>query len=170
MFELAAQAAAITVVFVRGSIFDRVRESGPELWQRFARCPLCTGFWIGLSWRLFDAWQLHGWAFHVQTVAVSSFACGAVTAVLAYLLVAATDWMLAVGESHDAFLESLRADPVVAAVHARHRERVQTPVAFPPDEAPTPSRLDTKKLDLDELQALAWKERQRDEDEGGEEG
>ena len=46
-------AVAITVVFVRGSIFEPVRTRGPTLWQELAKCPLCAGFWIGAGWRLF---------------------------------------------------------------------------------------------------------------------
>ena len=50
LFILAVQAAAITIVFVRGSIFERVRDNGPKLWQELAGCPLCAGVWIGFGW------------------------------------------------------------------------------------------------------------------------
>ncbi len=39
--------AAITVVFVRGSIFDPLRKRGPELWRDLVKCPLCSGVWVG---------------------------------------------------------------------------------------------------------------------------
>ena len=45
---LVLQAVAITIVFVRGSIFRWVRESGPALWREGASCPLCAGVWIGM--------------------------------------------------------------------------------------------------------------------------
>lgn len=46
------EAVAITVVFVRGSIFKRLRESGPALWRELASCPLCAGVWIGAGWSI----------------------------------------------------------------------------------------------------------------------
>lgn len=39
--------AAISLVFVRGSIFSRIRTAGPDLWKEFATCPLCVGVWVG---------------------------------------------------------------------------------------------------------------------------
>ena len=45
------QAVGITIVFVRGSIFKRLRESGPALWREGSSCPLCAGIWIGAAWR-----------------------------------------------------------------------------------------------------------------------
>lgn len=39
--------AAITVVFVRGSVFAPLRQHGPALWRELAECPLCSGVWIG---------------------------------------------------------------------------------------------------------------------------
>lgn len=38
---------SIAHVWSRGSIFKRIRTSGPKLWQDLADCPLCSGFWIG---------------------------------------------------------------------------------------------------------------------------
>lgn len=43
------QAAAITVVFVRGAIFTRVRTHGPALWRELVTCALCAGWWIGAT-------------------------------------------------------------------------------------------------------------------------
>lgn len=38
---------AITVVFTRGSIFEPLRQHGPELWRDLVKCPLCSGVWVG---------------------------------------------------------------------------------------------------------------------------
>lgn len=38
---------AIAHVFSRGTIFARMRTSGPALWRELAGCPLCAGWWIG---------------------------------------------------------------------------------------------------------------------------
>lgn len=46
------EAVAITIVFVRGSIFKSFRESGPALWRELASCPLCAGVWIGAGWMM----------------------------------------------------------------------------------------------------------------------
>lgn len=43
MTALVLQAAAITLVFTLGSLFERVR----QLWPSFLGCPLCAGVWIG---------------------------------------------------------------------------------------------------------------------------
>ena len=78
------ESAAITIVFVKGTIFRPVRENGPGLWQTLAGCPLCAGVWIGAAWLL-----LH----HLFTArpfglatAADALAAGAVTGVLALLL------------------------------------------------------------------------------------
>ena len=52
------QAVGITIVFVRGSIFRWLRESGPALWREGASCPLCAGVWIGAAWRALDLMYL----------------------------------------------------------------------------------------------------------------
>lgn len=49
------EAVAITIVFTKGSIFKRLRESGPALWRELADCPLCAGVWIGMIWHLLRA-------------------------------------------------------------------------------------------------------------------
>jgi hypothetical protein len=55
-------AAAITFVFVRGSIFDWTRDVGPRAWRDFASCPLCVGFWVGFALDLArsGAWRSFG--------------------------------------------------------------------------------------------------------------
>lgn len=87
---LVLEAAVITLVFTRGSIFRRLRELGPPLdearprtlWQEFASCPLCVGVWVGFAWRLL----------HERPIAPSVelgadvLASGASTGVLALLL------------------------------------------------------------------------------------
>ena len=49
------EAAAITLVFTKGTIFKAVREHGPKLWQELAACPLCAGVWVGMFWRVLRA-------------------------------------------------------------------------------------------------------------------
>jgi hypothetical protein len=43
--ESVVLAAAITLVFVRGGLFKRVR----ALWPTFFECPLCVGVWVGAA-------------------------------------------------------------------------------------------------------------------------
>lgn len=74
------ESAAVTVVFVKGSIFKRLRENGPELWREFAACPLCAGVWIGAGWLLVRR-VLAGAALHADA-AVDALAAGAITGVL----------------------------------------------------------------------------------------
>jgi hypothetical protein len=40
--------AAIAVVFTRGTLFQGLRERGPQLWRELAACPLCSGTWVGM--------------------------------------------------------------------------------------------------------------------------
>lgn len=47
--ELVLGAAAITLLFVLGSIFKPLREHGPKLWRELVTCPLCLGFWLGIG-------------------------------------------------------------------------------------------------------------------------
>lgn len=51
----ALEAAAITLLFVQGSIFKPLRERGPAIWQELAGCPLCFGFWAGAAGYMLDA-------------------------------------------------------------------------------------------------------------------
>ena len=78
------ESAAITIVFVKGSIFQPLRESGPKLWQTLAGCPLCAGVWIGAGWLLLRR-LLASQTFGLATAA-DALAAGAVTGVLALLL------------------------------------------------------------------------------------
>jgi hypothetical protein len=41
--------AAITLVFVRGSVFDWLRARGPGWWRELVSCALCSGFWVGAA-------------------------------------------------------------------------------------------------------------------------
>ena len=79
-FLIALEAAAITIVFVRGTIFKRVRESGPALWRELASCPLCAGVWIGAGW-----YALRGAVPGPFESALTALATGAATGVLALL-------------------------------------------------------------------------------------
>lgn len=47
MIELVLAATAITLVFVRGSIFEPLRSRGPKIWRDLVSCALCSGFWVG---------------------------------------------------------------------------------------------------------------------------
>lgn len=41
--------AAITAVFVKGSLFSGLRARGPALWREWASCALCVGVWVGTA-------------------------------------------------------------------------------------------------------------------------
>jgi hypothetical protein len=75
---LIAQAAAIALVFVQGSLFDPLRERGPELWRQFAKCALCVGFWVGMLWTAVARRD-----FSLEPLLFSVFANGALTAAVA---------------------------------------------------------------------------------------
>jgi hypothetical protein len=85
----AVEAAAITVVFVKGSIFRWPREHGPQFWREFSGCALCVGFWVGMSWAI-----LRGIGAPMDPLDV--FAAAAMAAVLALLVVRALDALDAV--------------------------------------------------------------------------
>lgn len=125
-------AAALALVFVRGSIFDIFRRRGPAWWRELAGCALCAGFWAGAGWHLFEVWQLHGWNFHVQTVAASSFACGVLSAVLALSVVRVWDWLEAAAEAHEAAADSLRSPPSQQAYAAKPAGPPPKPQEVPP--------------------------------------
>ena len=77
------EAAAIALVFTKGTIFKRLREQGPKSWQELASCPLCVGVWVGMIWRVLRVWP--------DAVATPSFAAdvlasGAVTGVVALVV------------------------------------------------------------------------------------
>lgn len=64
MIELVFTAAAITLVFVRGSIFAPLRSRGPGIWRELASCALCAGFWVGAGVYTLDTayfWSWHSW-------------------------------------------------------------------------------------------------------------
>ena len=78
------EAAAITLVFTKGTIFKSVREHGPKLWQELASCPLCAGVWVGMIWRLLRS--LPGFnpdELHSVSLAEDVLASGAATGVVA---------------------------------------------------------------------------------------
>jgi hypothetical protein len=84
------QAAAITLVFTQGSLFDVFRLRGPELTRELARCPLCLGVWVGVglaSWA-FGSGHLHvpeaGATWRAASPYLLGFGC--MTAVLALTL------------------------------------------------------------------------------------
>ena len=71
-FDFAGLVAA-TIIFVWSTLFERVR----GLWPTFFRCPMCTGFWIGLGGSLLrrgpraDLWLDH--FFTATIVSVAAF-------------------------------------------------------------------------------------------------
>lgn len=75
--------AAITVVWTQGRIFRWFREHGPELWQDFAGCPLCSGVWIGAVSALAIGGQLTGLLRYYEALAL-----GAGTGCVAWAFVA----------------------------------------------------------------------------------
>jgi hypothetical protein len=94
VIELVSTAAAITLVFVRGSIFKGLRSSGPALWQELASCALCSGFWIGAI-----LYFLHGEpAYFAFSYWLNVLGFGALTAVASLLLVLALDALEKAGE------------------------------------------------------------------------
>ncbi len=84
MALLVLQAAAITLIFVRGSIFQRLRASGPALWRELASCGLCAGFWVGAMWYALNT------ALSLDN-AMQSLGAGALTSAAAILLVRVLD-------------------------------------------------------------------------------
>jgi hypothetical protein len=94
VFELVLAAAAITLVFVRGSIFAPLRSIGPHLWQELASCALCAGFWIGAI-----LYFLHGEpAYFAFSSWLNVLGFGALTAAAALLLVRVLDALEKVAE------------------------------------------------------------------------
>lgn len=88
LFVLALQAASITVVFVRGSLFERVRSRGPKLWQELSNCALCAGVWIGFGWHLLSRLRALGdfgalRAELISGAALDMLATGAISGTLA---------------------------------------------------------------------------------------
>lgn len=83
--------AAITVVFVRGSIFNALRTRGPDLWKEFATCALCVGVWVGAG-----VAALAHWRAGFQPGFPLLFTClalGATTGAAALLYVRVVDWL-----------------------------------------------------------------------------
>lgn len=85
----ALESAAITLIFVRGSIFARLRSAGPGWWRELSSCAMCSGFWIGagvyslnISYML-DPWEAWFW--------LAALKNGALAAMVAFLLVRVLD-------------------------------------------------------------------------------
>ena len=111
LFILAVQAAAITIVFVRGSIFERVRDNGPRLWQELTSCPLCAGVWIGFGWSLLSWFRSLGTPASLETlweklrsewlsVALDTLAVGALTGTLALFIEILLNFLVRDDEHH----------------------------------------------------------------------
>lgn len=86
----ALEAAAITVVFVQGTIFGSLRRHGPTWWRELVSCALCSGFWIGVAWYIVRTWSLEMTELFRAAGPVfwlSAFVSGVMTAVIALFLV-----------------------------------------------------------------------------------
>lgn len=96
--RLVLEAAALTVVFTKGSIFRRLREIGPPidearpktLWQEFASCALCVGVWVGVLWRLLHAISLPP-SIELAADTLASGAAAGVLSLVVVLLIALLD-------------------------------------------------------------------------------
>lgn len=79
------ESVALTLVFVRGTLFKSLRDSGPALWRELANCPLCIGVWIGAVWSLLQILRgpvgarAHEWL----PLLLDALAAGAMTGVVA---------------------------------------------------------------------------------------
>jgi hypothetical protein len=94
VIELVATAAAITLVFVRGSIFEPLRSRGPALWRELASCALCSGFWVGAI-----LYFLRGEpAYFAFSYWLNVLGVGALAAAAALLLVRVLEALESVGE------------------------------------------------------------------------
>jgi hypothetical protein len=110
--------AAITVVFVKGSIFNALRIHGPDLWSEFARCPLCVGVWVGggVTW-LASSRGLFSASFPLLFTVL---ALGALTGCAALLFVRVLDWFEAATVAHETAeaVNALRAKGLKAELDA----------------------------------------------------
>lgn len=82
VFLPALESAAIAVVFTRGTIFKRLRESGPALWRDLTSCPLCVGVWVGGAWSIATRSQVFSLP-AVAPVALEALAVGTWSGVFA---------------------------------------------------------------------------------------
>lgn len=140
---LVVQAAAITLVFTRGSIFDRVRNAGPALWRELAGCPLCAGVWIGAGWHVL--WERG----EPLSTAGQALAAGALAGVLALL----ASYVLDALDSLAAALDR----PAEPPLEPSPRDRQAVPRVYMPREtgrtrSVTPfDRKKTARIDVSEL-------------------
>lgn len=79
--------AGITLVLVRGSVFDALRLQGPRQTREFFDCPLCTGVWIGValgsySWGLGELQLAPTWLLSTPYL----LGIGCITAVVALVI------------------------------------------------------------------------------------
>lgn len=103
--------AAITVVFVRGSIFSPLRSHGPDLWKEFASCALCVGVWVGAGATALST------SYSPDLLAVfralglpllfAALGMGSMTGCAALLYVRAIDWLEAATVRHEAVTKAI---------------------------------------------------------------
>lgn len=107
--------AAITVVFVKGSLFDPLRARGPKLWRKLAACALCSGVWVGAA---ATAAAVRWEGFHgALPPPLEILGVGALTGVSALLYVRVTDWLDSAAAAADS--QSELAKGVVAEQRRR---------------------------------------------------
>lgn len=103
---LIAQAAGMTVVVTKSSLFRPFREHGPRGWQGFVSCQLCVGVWIGIALTLFKVWVAAGWppnAWEWAVVAVAALGNGAIAGALALFYAAALECIDAIASAGERF-------------------------------------------------------------------
>jgi hypothetical protein len=89
--------AAITVVFVRGSIFSPLRSHGPDIWKEFAACALCVGVWVGAGATALSTLYSPGTLVLFRELGLpllfAALGVGSLTGATALLYVRAIDWL-----------------------------------------------------------------------------
>lgn len=141
------EAAAITLVFTRGSLFDGMRSRGPAWWRELARCPLCAGVWVGFGWfvlrkQLEMELALADYPPIAAHLLVAALGNGALAAVVALTVARAWDALESRGAADDARAEAARAmarskDNAAALMRAAVAAR---------EARATPSRAETRKI------------------------
>lgn len=125
-YSIVLVSAALTVVFVRGTLFDAFRRNGPALWRELCSCALCMGVWVGGA---AAALELSSKAPVDLWFAYSVLATGAQAGVVAWLVVAVENYLDSTAAQRDAVGKTLQHLPQLTekvlevAREQRERER-----------------------------------------------